>query len=116
MRLKLLIIIPLSISLLSVMSGKPAIKNAKTETVKVYGNCGMCEKTIESAANVKKKVEADWDKETKMLTVTYDQKATNLDEVLKRIADSGYDSDKFNSTDEKYQQLPGCCQYERPNK
>lgn len=116
MRLKSLIIIPLSISLLSMMSGTSKIKNAKTETVKVYGNCGMCEKTIETAANKKKKVEADWDRETKMLTVTYDQKATNLDEILKKIADSGYDSDKYRSTDEKYQQLHGCCKYERPNK
>ncbi|MEY3437449.1 MAG: hypothetical protein RL265_34 [Bacteroidota bacterium] len=50
-----------------------------------------------------------------MLTVTYDQKATNLDEVLKKIAAAGYDSDKFRSTDEKYKQLHGCCQYDRPN-
>jgi len=116
MRLKLLMIIPLSIALLSVKSAKPTIKNAKTETVKVYGNCGMCEKTIEGAANQKKKVEADWDKTTKMLTVTYDQKATNLDDILQKIADSGYDSDKFRASDEKYQQLHGCCKYERPNK
>ena len=25
------------------------IKNAKTTTVKIYGNCGMCESTIEKA-------------------------------------------------------------------
>ena len=45
--------------LLAFTSCATPIKNAKTETVKVYGNCGMCEKTIESAANVNKKVEAD---------------------------------------------------------
>jgi hypothetical protein len=115
MRTKLLIIIPLSFALLSMMSCGSKIENAKTETVKVYGNCGMCEKTIEAAANEKKKVEADWNQDTKMLTVTYDQKATNLDEVLKKIAAAGYDSDKFRSTDEKYKQLHGCCQYDRPN-
>lgn len=116
MRLKSLIILPLCFTILSMMSCGTKIENAKTETVKVYGNCGMCEKIIETSANKKNKVEADWDQETKMLTVTYDQKATNLDEILKRIADSGYDSDKFRSTDEKYNQLHGCCQYERPKK
>ena len=30
------------------------IKNAKTETFKVYGNCGMCESKIEKSGNVKK--------------------------------------------------------------
>lgn len=73
-------------------------------------------KLTSHAANQKRKVEADWDKTTKMLTVTYDQKATNLDEILQKIADSGYDSDKFRASDEKYQQLHGCCKYERPNK
>ncbi|MEY3437448.1 MAG: hypothetical protein RL265_33 [Bacteroidota bacterium] len=41
MRTKLLIIIPLSFALLSMMSCGSKIENAKTETVKVYGNCGM---------------------------------------------------------------------------
>ena len=27
------------------------IKNAKTETVKIYGNCGMCETKIENERN-----------------------------------------------------------------
>ena len=40
----------------------------KTETFKVYGNCGMCEKTIEgSLKNVKGIDKADWNKETKMM-------------------------------------------------
>ena len=38
--------------LLSFTSCNAQIKNAKTETVKIYGNCGMCEKTIEKAARI----------------------------------------------------------------
>lgn len=30
------------------------IKNSKTETVKIYGNCGMCETNIEKAGTIKK--------------------------------------------------------------
>lgn len=92
------------------------IKNAKTETVKIYGNCDMCKSTIEKAGNIKKVAKIDWNKDTKMATITYDAKKTNQDEILKRIALSGYDSDKFLAPDDVYAKLPGCCQYERVNK
>lgn len=92
------------------------IKNAKTETVKIYGNCGMCETTIENAGNVKKVAQVDWNKDTKMATITYDVKKTNQDEILKRIALAGYDSDKFLAPDDVYAKLPECCLYERVNK
>ena len=38
--------------LLSSVNSFAQIKNAKTETVKIYGNCGMCKATIEKAGNV----------------------------------------------------------------
>ena len=38
--------------LLSFTACNAQIKNAKTESVKIYGNCGMCETTIEKAGNV----------------------------------------------------------------
>lgn len=99
--------------LLSFTSCNAQIKNAKTETVKIYGNCGMCEKTIEKAGNLKDIVKIDWNVDTKMATITYDTKKTNQDEILKRIALSGYDSDKFLAPDDVYDNLHGCCQYER---
>lgn len=99
--------------LLSFTSCNAQIKNAKTETVKIYGNCGMCEKTIEKAGNIKKISKVDWNVDTKMATITYDSKVTNQDAILKRIALSGYDSDKFLAPDNAYSKLPGCCQYDR---
>jgi copper chaperone CopZ len=99
--------------LLSFTSCNAQIKNAKTETVKIYGNCGMCEKTIEKAGNLKDIVKIDWNVDTKIATITYDAKKTNQDEILKRIALSGYDSDKFLAPDDVYDNLHGCCQYER---
>ncbi len=89
------------------------IKNAKTESVKIFGNCGMCETTIEKAGNKKKDAKVDWNKDTKMATITYDAKKTNQDEILKRIALSGYDSEKFLAPNDVYAKLPECCQYER---
>ena len=68
----------------------------KTETFKVYGNCGMCEKTIEgSLKNVKGIDKADWNKETKMMEVTFDPEVITLTEIKQKIADVGYDTDEI---------------------
>ena len=89
------------------------VNNAKTETVKIYGNCGMCKKTIENAGNIENVGKVDWNKDTKMATVSYDESKTSLDEILQRIANAGYDSDAFTAPTEVYENLHGCCQYER---
>ncbi len=104
------ILLPLS---LAIGSCDAQIKNAKTEKVTVYGNCSMCEKKIEAAGNIKGIVKVEWNKDTKLATLTYDSKKTYTDEILKRIALSGYDSDKFPAPDEVYEKLHECCQYER---
>lgn len=105
-----------TILLFSFSSCNAQIKNTKTESVKIYGNYEMCEKTIEIAGSVKKIANVDWNKDTKMATITYDSTKTNQDEILKRIALAGYDSDKFLAPDDVYSKLAGCCQYERVNK
>lgn len=89
------------------------IKNAKTENIKVYGNCGMCETKIEKAGNIKKIATVDWNQEAQMATITYDATKTNQEEILQRIALVGYDSDHFLAPDDVYSNLHGCCQYER---
>ncbi len=101
---------------LSISSCMAQIPHSKTESVKIYGNCGMCEETIETAGNVKKVAQVDWNKDSKMATITYDSTKTNQDAILKRIALAGYDSDKFLAPDDVYDKLAGCCQYERANK
>lgn len=105
-----------TILLFSFSSSNAQIKNAKIENIKIYGNCEMCEKTIETAGNVKKVAKVDWNKDNQMATITYDSTKTNQDEILKRIALAGYDSDKFLAPADVYSKLAGCCQYERVNK
>ncbi|HPA30479.1 MAG TPA: cation-transporting ATPase, partial [Bacteroidia bacterium] len=42
-----------------------------TDTMMVYGNCNMCKKTIEGSLKEKDGIIAkNWNKDTKMLTVT----------------------------------------------
>lgn len=87
------------------------IKNTVTKNLKIYGNCEMCKSTIEKAGNIKKVAHVDWNKNTKMATLTYDAGKTNQDEILKRIALAGYDSDSFLAPGDRYAKLPECCQY-----
>jgi len=99
--------------LLSCNNSYCQIKNAKTETVRIYGNCNMCKSKIEKAGNQRKVAKVTWDKDTQMATITYNEKKTNQDEILKRIALVGYDSDKFLAPDDVYKKLDDCCQYDR---
>lgn len=102
--------------LLSSFACSNQINNAQITNVKIYGNCAMCKNTIEKAGNVKNTSEVVWNKETKMAMITYDANKTNQDEILKRIALAGYDSDQFLAPDNVYSQLPECCHYDRVQK
>ena len=92
------------------------IKNAKTETVKIAGNCGMCESTIEEAGSKKKIYKTSWNVDTKTAEISYDPSKTDLDHILKQIALAGYDNERFVAPDEVYNNLHGCCQYDREHK
>jgi copper chaperone CopZ len=100
-------------ALFTLASEASTIKNAKTETVKVYGNCGMCKTRIEKAANVKGIASGVWNPDTKLLELTYNTQKTTSDEILKRVAYAGHDNDKYRAPEEAYAQLPACCKYER---
>jgi copper chaperone CopZ len=110
------IILMAVVGLLSTNPSQAQIKNAKTETVKVNGDCGMCETTIEKVGNKKNQYKTDWDADTKLAIITYDSKKTGLDAILKNIALSGYDNISYLAPDEAYAKLPGCCQYKREKK
>ena len=99
--------------LLSTIMASAQIKNTKTESVKIYGNCEMCKAKIEKAGNIKKIAKVTWDDQSQIATLQYDAKKTNQDQILKRIALVGYDSDKFLAPDKVYSKLDGCCKYDR---
>lgn len=87
----------------------------KTETFRVYGNCGMCKKTIEGSLKNEIGIsEAKWDIESGEMKVSFNTKSISLDHIKQKIADVGYDSDTHRAKKGVYNNLPGCCQYERP--
>jgi mercuric ion binding protein len=85
----------------------------KTETIKVSGKCEMCKARIEKAAKIEGVSKAEWNKDTKVLTLVYNPLKVNSDAVQKSIAAVGYDTEKFKATDAAYKSLPSCCQYDR---
>lgn len=85
----------------------------QTASVKVWGNCEMCKARIEKALKMDGVKKADWNVETKKLTVSYDTGTVSLDQIQQAVAAAGHDTEKFRAAGSVYNKLPGCCQYER---
>jgi hypothetical protein len=90
-----------------------AQEGLKRDTLKVWGNCGMCKKTIEKSAITAGATTADWNTDTKLLTVAYKAKSTNGKNIQQSIAASGYDTQDFTASNAAYDKLHGCCKYDR---
>ncbi len=89
------------------------VNGITTSTFKVWGNCEMCKETIEGSLKVEGVSKADWNVDSKIMAVSYDEKKISLDQIQKNIASVGYDNLKYKGDDKAYSQLPECCQYER---
>lgn len=82
-------------------------------TFKVYGKCEMCQNRIQTAAlGVNGIKTANWDIDSKMLKVTFNEKV-DIHKLHKAIADVGHDTEMHKATDKAYENLPGCCKYDR---
>jgi len=85
----------------------------KTDSFKVYGNCGMCKNRIEKAIKLEGVTAAVWNADTKEMVVTYDSSKISNDDIQKKIAAVGHDTEKYSADDKTYKKLPGCCLYDR---
>lgn len=95
------------------MNKTETINGTTTSTFKVWGNCEMCKETIESSLKTEGIEKADWNVDTKIMTVTYDNSKITLDQIQKNIASVGYDNEKYKGDDKAYKELAECCQYDR---
>ena len=112
--MKMRILSVLSLILISSMS---LLAQKQTKNFKVFGNCEMCETRIEKAANdVDGVTKSDWNKDTKMMKVTFEASKTDMNTIKKAIAYVGHDTNEFKAKSETYNKLPNCCKYERPKK
>lgn len=86
---------------------------SNTDTIKVYGECSMCKSRIQKALKLEDISAAEWDTDTKLLTVTYDPGKISNKEIQKKVTAVGHDTEKYKADDKVYDKLPGCCKYER---
>ena len=84
-----------------------------TESIKVWGNCGSCKARIEKTVKVDGVSKAAWDAKTQMLTLTYDPAKVKVDDLQKKLAAAGHDTQLIKADDKAYGALPGCCKYDR---
>jgi mercuric ion binding protein len=89
---------------------QPAIKSEK---IKVWGNCGMCQKHIEKAAKEAGAAKATWNKDTHVLAVKYDATKTTNKQIQEFVAKAGYDTKDFTGNNLAYEKLDECCKYDR---
>jgi copper chaperone CopZ len=87
------------------------ISATRTETRKVQGKCEMCKARIEKAAKIEGVTRADWNINTGMLALAYNPAVVTGDQIQRRIAAAGHDTEKYKATDAVYNNLPGCCLY-----
>jgi periplasmic mercuric ion binding protein len=111
--MKTVSIIAIIIGSLFITSFCAAQSGSKKETIKVWGNCGMCKKTIEKAAKTAGATSANWNEETKELKVTYASSKTSNNNIQQAIAKAGYDTEGFTASNAAYDKLHGCCKYDR---
>ncbi|MCD6019080.1 MAG: copper chaperone [Bacteroidetes bacterium] len=83
-----------------------------TSTISVKGNCGECKDRIENAADIKGVKTSNWDKDKKILTVTYDTGKVTLAQIESAIAKAGHATASQKADAKAYTKLPNCCKYE----
>ena len=88
-----------------------AKKNYEEVQIKTSAVCGMCEERIEGNIAYEKGVKkVELDKETKIVTIGFDPRKTNADDLRTAISKLGYDADDVPADRESHDKLPKCCQ------
>jgi periplasmic mercuric ion binding protein len=106
--MKQLIIFGIFISSLSIQSQNSSIISS---TLHVKGNCEMCKKRIENAADIKGVKFFEWSESSKTAKVIFDNRKTDLLTIEKAIASQGYDTPGIRADSLAYHKLPACCKY-----
>ena len=87
-------------------------KKKSTEEIKIQTSavCGMCEERIETNIAYEKGVKSvELEDSTKIVTIGYDPRKTNPDQLRTAISKVGYDADDVAADPVAYEKLPACC-------
>lgn len=110
---KIILMVVVTLLGFTVQAQEKKNKNAKHD-VTVNGNCEMCKKRIEKAAfSVKGVKSAEYHIDDHTLHLIINEEKCSTTDVKKAVAKVGHDTDEVKATDEDYEKLHACCQYER---
>jgi copper chaperone CopZ len=79
----------------------------------VLGTCGLCTNRILHAMKVDGVKSAFWDLEDQQLTVQFDNRKVDLEQLSRLLAAAGHDTESFKADEDVYVKLPVCCHYNR---
>ena len=105
----------LGFAMMVLLIANPAIAQEKKknfEEVKIQTSavCGMCEERIETNIAYEKGVKkVELDDSTNIVTIGYDPRKTDPDQLRTAISKIGYDADDVAADKEAYDKLPACC-------
>jgi mercuric ion binding protein len=95
---------------LVIATAASAQKKQEEVKLKTSAICKMCKATIERQLAFTKGVEnSDLDVSSKVVTVTYNPKKTDVASIKKAINESGYDADEMPADPKAYNKLESCC-------
>jgi copper chaperone CopZ len=94
-----------------VFSQEKAKKNYEEVQIQTSAVCGMCEERIETNIAYEKGVKkVELDDKTKIVTIGFDPRKNDADQLRKAISKLGYDADDVPADKEAHDKLPKCCQ------
>jgi copper chaperone CopZ len=99
-------------TLLALLTGPLAFASDQPQTVKIKTSavCKMCKARIERNLAYEKGVtDVTLDVDTKVATVTYNPKKTDVAKIKANIVKTGYDADEVSADPKGYEKLPSCC-------
>lgn len=103
------------IALFMLLSTAWGQKTPKVQTVVIHtsAECSECEQRLENGLNYTKGVMfAEFDLESRNVTVKYNTKKTSPEALRKVINGLGYDADDTKADKTAFEKLPACC---KPN-
>jgi copper chaperone CopZ len=92
------------------VSAQEKKKNYEEVQIQTSAVCGMCEERIETNIAYEKGVKSvELEDSTKIVTIGFDPRKTNPDQLRTAISKVGYDADDVAADPEAYEKLPACC-------
>ncbi len=111
---RIIILALVSLITLGVSAQKTASKNEQTVTIQTNGVCQKCaDKFKENVPYFKGVKSYTYDMKTAKLTINYDAKKTNPDQLRTQVSKLGYNADNVKADPAARAKLPACCRAEK---